>query len=235
MYVHKVEVAGRSEATAVNHLLVEAKNKGYDYVFKVDDDHVLPPTTLQDLIKWLHKAEEKSKTKCLVSGVTPWMHRVWEWASGPDDPVKRTQDVLEPMTDVYLRPPHDPAVLEQKFRHRIDIGHFDKYDVHGLVRTKLASAANFLMRPESQVLWSDIGQSSLFADAVWFLQLQAFLGYELYFDPGTWVWHVAAPSGGVREKEGDLDKVSHWDHQRRLQLDGLLEELKMGRQGWPAK
>lgn len=237
--VRQVGVSGRSEATAVNHILCEAAAQKYAFVFKVDDDHVLPPTALESLLVALDKAESRMKERgvkapALVSGVTPWMHRVWEGACGPDDKTKRTQELRPPVTDVYLRS-YDATVRDRGYAHEIDIGHFDKYDAHGLVQTKLASAANFLMRPDTRLLWSDVGQSSLFADAIWFLQLQKFLGYELYFEPGTWVWHVVAPSGGVRESEEDHDKKSWWDQRRRIQLDRLLMDFGMGDRGCLSK
>lgn len=219
----QVDVSGRSEATAVNHILSRAMSEGYDFVYKVDDDHVMPPDTLERMIAALEKAEELGHKNVLISGVTPWMYAPWEGAAAPDDPVRRTQEITGPLTDIYL----------ENGKHKIEVGHFHKYDHRALVETKLASAANFLMRPDVSVLWSDVGHSSLFADAIWFLQLQKFLGYRLFFDPGLWVWHVAAPHGGVRDKEGEHDKLSEADDRRRDQLDQVLKSLEMGKPGWP--
>jgi len=226
--------AGDSMVVPTNRILVEAEDRGYDWVYKVDDDHVLPPDALSSLLQATELVEAGSEAPVLVSGVTPWMHRVWEKASGPDDPVKMPGSFKPPLTDVWLEPA--ARRMGVGHRHEIDIGHFDKYGSHTVVRTKLASAANFLMRPDTRILWADMCGRSLYADVVWFLQLQSYLGYELYFETGVWAWHVTAPSGGTRTGQEDHVKGrSEEEALRKRQVDRFLEATGWTERGLPER
>jgi len=228
--------AGASMVAPTNRILVEAEDRGYDGVFKVDDDHVMPPGTLHNLLQaaMLQEATdgpEEAHKRVLVSGVTPWMHRVWKGASGPDDAVRSMRDVAEPISDIWLEPAD--RRLAQGYRHHTDVNHFDKFASHVVARTTIASAANFLMRPDTRILWSDMSGRSNLADIAWFLQLQRYLGYELYFETGVWVWHVVAPSGGTRKGQETFDKGTGEDEAlRRRQIDKLVEQLGFGAKGY---
>lgn len=215
--------SGHSMVVPVNRILVEAEDRGYDWVFKVDDDHVMPPATLSSLIQGAQIAEDGHPV--VISGVTPFMHRVWEGASSPYDAPKFAATAMAPLTDIWLETEKDSA--SRGYRHKIEVRHFDQYVSSTVIRTKLGSAANFLMRPDTLILWSDIGGRCLLADAVWFIQLQKLLGYRLYFDVGIAVWHVTAPSGGTRTGEEDFIKGNDSVIAiRRRHLDRVLERLE---------
>jgi len=219
---------GRSEATAVNRILFEAVTGSYSYVYKVDDDHVLPSNTLEELLSDLEQLEDEDDSLYLVSGVTPWMKKVWDGASGPGDDVKVVLKEHRKGSMVFTDCWVDADL-------GMEIGHFDRYLSSEVVRTKLASAANFMMRPDIRLLWSDIGESSKYADAIWFLQLQKFLGYKLYIDTGVEAWHVVAPTGGVREQADALVKESSWDKDREVQLCYSMIQFGMDDRGISAK
>lgn len=190
-FVHS-QTVGHSSTVPMNRLLMEAAVRDYDWLYRLDDDHVVPPKALEIL----HKNAvflEKKHDKVAVSGVTPWMHRVWEGASGPDDPPKTLAH--EPLS-YFEQSEHDAEYFMR-------IGHFDRYAYSMVVKTDLLSSANFLIRPKIPILWADIGPRCLWADAIWFLQLKVFLGYNFYINTGVEVWHVAAPSGGVRQGQED--------------------------------
>jgi len=227
--VEKVSVSGRSEATAVNRILVQSTLQGYDAVYKVDDDHILPPKTLGVLYGDLTRLERDSEHgtgKYLVSGITPWMIPAWEGAYGPES----VGDIVPPsMVEFSVS---DAGEL------RNTVGHFLRYPgVKSLLggtlyKSYFASAANFMMRPRCDLLWSDIGESSLFADAVWFLQLRTFLDVTLAFDTSVEVWHAAAPSGGVR-RDGTpgcdtFEKGGREDVLRSNYLKHLLSTFGVG-------
>lgn len=212
--VVSVPVSGHSEATAVNYILVEARRREVDFVFKVDDDHLLPADTLGRLMEGILRAERKDASPVLLSGVTPWMdHAEYapEEVRNQKEPLKKA---TAPLTDIWL----------ENSKVCIRAGHFFRYSEAAVVQTNLASAANFMMRPDARVLWSDTGNSSLFADALWFIQLQVLLHYRLFIDTSVEVWHVAAPHGGVKEK-GNLEKNSRWDDVRRTALEVALKDF----------
>lgn len=219
LFTLHVPAGGRSEATAVNRILMEAWSRRYGYVFKVDDDHVVPPDAL-DRLKRSVLSMERSDSPALVSGITPWMHEAWPGAAKA--------------SDVAVRPPLESPITRfvmEDSKLEIAVGHFTRFDpgvVGGWSRaqhpTQLASAANFMMRPDVGFLWSDIGESSLYADAIWFMQLAKFGNYRFAFDLGCEVWHVAAPSGGVRRKDGEFMKKDGEDKIRKEQLVSLARE-----------
>ena len=215
--VRSVPVTGRSESTAVNYLMLKAYQCSHEYIYKVDDDHVLPP----DALHRLECSYEGSSHDApwIISGLTPWMHRIGEGLSGPGDSVRPASELVDTGEVSYISRSFDGSL-------EINIGHFNRYNADRLAPTELASAANFFMKPDIRLLWSDTGPSSLFADAVWFLQLREFLDYELFFDLGVHAWHVAAPSGGVREQLDCYAKGSRWDKQRVRHLDHVYSALK---------
>ena len=210
-------VAGKSEGVAVNRILVMSKLEGYDYVFKVDDDHVLPPDSLELLVRY-HREAAPGGTPVLLSGVTPWMRQVFDGAASPYDNEKTLGDVG----------PRGITFVDQVLNGgevALEIGHFNRYAVNTLAPTELASAANFFLVPDVRILWSDVGESSKYADAMWFIQLRKLLGYKLFFLTGLNVWHAAALSGGVREEEGNFQKTSPEDAFRELLLAELFGAL----------
>ena len=214
--IRRVPVVGKSEAAAVNYLLVEAARGDYSFLYKIDDDHIIPPFALSRLTKTWEELSEKYGQNIILSGLTPWMHAAWEGATDPSDP---------PRDSTYL----DNGLLTRIEKDRngdlkIEPNHFFRYKLSCLKETQLASAANFFMSPDIRLLWSDLGPSSLYADAVWFLQLRKFLGYRMWFDLSLEVWHSAAPHGGVRELADDFGKQSSWDLARLY----WLEEFEKG-------
>jgi glycosyltransferase involved in cell wall biosynthesis len=211
----RVDVAGRSEVTAVNRIILTAYLENYDFVYKIDDDHVLPPIALNQFLSVM-RTREKCKEPCLISGVTPWMKKVFDDGSSPSDPLRSTVVSQRGMTYVA-------EVFEEDVR--LQIGHFSRYDSAERVPTELASAANFFFRPDIRILWSDIGRSSKYADAVWFTQLQKLLGYEFFFLSGVPVWHVAAHQGGVRELPEVFCKDFEEDALRANFFAKLLQEF----------
>lgn len=202
---HRVDVVdwfpscGRSEAAAVNYILHSAKNGNYDLVFKVDDDHVLEPTCLQVMSSAYYSLP--TDKKAILSGVTPWMYCVRPGCSSPYDK-KRCASTLGEYVS-YLKQVDDDI--------EVVINHFDRYLDNFVARTQIASAANFMLKPDINCLWSDVSQSSFYLDAMWFLRLRHFFDYEFFFHLGVNVWHVAAESGGVRTEEGNLEKNGLWD------------------------
>lgn len=212
----KVEASGRSEVVAVNRILVEAQLQGYGFVYKVDDDHVLPANTLATLRK-NHAFYSKSTADILLSGVTPWMAQVFPGAASPHD-LPRSVSSLGARGVSYIDEVSGSEVT-------MEIGHFFRYAEDMVVRTELASAANFFLRPDTRILWSDICGSSKYADAVWFTQLREILQYQLYFLLGLNVWHVAAPTGGVREQASEFEKLSSDDVLRGQHLGRIYGEL----------
>jgi len=213
----EVDVAGKSEAAAVNRILVEAFLSGYGFVYKVDDDHILPPDALEKLRR--AHTNLRGEHPVLLSGVTPWMFEAYEGASSPyDPPVDASEIGLRGVT--FVR--GDKASVD------VEIGHFCRYNSTDIVRTELASAANFFLQPDIRILWSDVCGSSKYADAVWFLQLRKLLQYRMYFLLSLNVWHVAAPTGGVREELGDFDKSTKCDFLREQILMRVCKELGVG-------
>lgn len=200
--------SGRSEASAVNRILLEARLRGYGFLFKVDDDHLLPPDCLSRLKCLVESADSESPR--IASGVTPWM---WDTFDGGGGASPHDVEASAPSLVTTLAEEEGEVVVE--------IRHFTRYSVLDLDRVRgsdLGSAANFMMRPDTRCLWSDIGPSSLYADAIWFLQLRYLLGYEVVFDLKVPVWHVTAPFGGVRPSHGVYAKVSADDALRKRQL-----------------
>ena len=217
VFIQEVPVCGKSEVVAVNYLLAEAHSREYKLFYKIDDDHVLPPNGLELLCK-AHN-EVNAEGPAIVSGVTPWMEPAWEGAASPSDNKRNISEVDKYITEV------DPKTSE------IRIGHFDRWRQPFVHETQLASAANFMMYPDIRLLWSDTGPSSLFADAVWFLQLRELLGYRMFFHLGVEAWHVAAHVGGVREGENSLfKKTSSWDRQRKRLFESVYRNLIGGKQ-----
>jgi glycosyltransferase involved in cell wall biosynthesis len=217
---HKVDVVsdipacGRSEAVAVNYILSAAKIRGYDLVYKIDDDHVLEPTCLKQLADAFY--EKNDGSNIIVSGVTPWMHSLGPGMSSPFDRLRRNITLGQNVS----------FLMKNEEGTKVVVNHFDRYEEGQIKPTRLASAANFLMKPDMNVLWSDVSPSSFFVDAMWFLRLQHFLNYSLFFHLGVNVWHVAADTGGVRVKEGDLEKDSKWDKHNFDLLCRFAEDLK---------
>ncbi len=219
VFVYSLAPVGRSEAMAVNFMMLEAQHREYSYIYKVDDDHILPPGALERLVAVFNAHDEEGPA--IFSGVTPWMHQTWEDAAGPSSVVAGNPDDFmcgEYLTSI-VRNPSGNLDLEPR--------HFSRYESDEVCETQLASAANFFMVPDTRILFSDTGYSSLFADAVWFLQLRKFLGYKMYFDLGLEAWHVAAPSGGVRDSTGfgNYIKDTPWDDRRRDYLSKMYAEL----------
>jgi hypothetical protein len=212
--VETLEVVGRSEVLAVNRILTKAFEDNYGFVFKVDDDHILPPNALDELCNNVSTLEVKNPV--IVSGVTPWMFRVWEGAAGPEDIVKTSKFSGKLVSRVEI-------VNDEV---NVIIGHYNRFEgVTPLMGTEIASAANFMMRPDCRLLWTDTCGSSLYADAVWFLQLEEFLGYRMWFNTGVNVWHAACPSGGVRDKTGEYVKNSIEDESRRKYFNAFVKSL----------
>ena len=205
-FIDKPNFASRSSVVAVNSILVEAALRGYGYLFFVDDDHVVPPDTLSKLKEFIDEHYQE-KSPVLISGVTPWMHKVWEGAAGPGD-IHSPEDGEEPSDlDIGLNGELQVGTsLFYRWTHPPGRPIFD---------STLASDANFMMKPDLRILQSDLGPSSLHAFSVWFLQLQVLLGYRLYFDVSLNVWHVAAPSGGVRDEDGNHVKDKEADNARK--------------------
>jgi glycosyltransferase involved in cell wall biosynthesis len=210
--IKHVDVAGRSEVAAVNYAMVYATLNEYGYLYKTDDDHLLQP----DLLARLLFAYESSPKPCLVSAMTPFMYRVKEGYSGPDSNPYYAWPEGKPITTIKL----------EDGEASIEIGHFDRCcsDL-GIQPSQLASNANFFMKPECKLLWEDIGQCSLFADAAWMLKLEHYFGYKFFFDTGCVSWHVTAPSGGVREQNNNYEKNSEWDILRKRHLTHLMKEF----------
>jgi glycosyltransferase involved in cell wall biosynthesis len=211
----------RSEVVAVNRILVEARLRGVDFVFKVDDDHILPPDTLSLLMKDIIAQERFSDHKVLVSGVTPWMIEAYEGAVGPGDVV--SYDGGKGSFSYLKKDEGIESVTAM-------VNHFVRYSgvsyEGSLVLTQLASAANFMLRPDIRILWSDTGLRSMYCDAAWFLQLTELLGYSLFFDLSVNVWHAAAPTGGVRVEGEGLLKPSLEDSTRAKVLYAIAQDLK---------
>lgn len=212
-----------SEATAVNRILLEAKREGYELVYKIDDDHVMPPDTLRLLVACHATAEDlcDRSEPVLVSGLTPWMDSVSELSVGPSRPHKAVPVPSHKISQVYLNAESEKAEMI--------VGHWDSYVcvAEPCVRpTGIASAANFMMRPDVRIQWSDNSLSSLFADAAWFVRLQQYLGYRFFFEMNTQVWHVNAKRGGTWKK-GEDTKFGDEDKAQRSLLEFLLRSFKM--------
>lgn len=212
--VVSVKVAGRSEATAVNRILAEAATGGYDAVYKIDDDHLLPPDGLEKLAQGL----EQKQGPAILSGVTPWMHQAFEGAAGPSDKPQGAGSLGEELL-TRIEMSDGRVVIEPR--------HFHRYNcwANHHQPTQLASAANFFMKPDLRILWADTGSSSLGVDAVWFLQLAKFLDYKMYFILDLNVWHMAAPTGGVREEEEHYKKDHASDGDRHLFLTRFCQAM----------
>jgi glycosyltransferase involved in cell wall biosynthesis len=214
-YEH-VNVAGRSEAAAVNVILTTALFNEYDLLYKTDDDHLLQPDTLARLKSAHGLMMAEHCCPVMVSAMTPYMHRVKEGLSGPDSP---------PIG--FL--PKDMQIIKYGFdegKLSIEANQFDRcLTDQGIHPSMLASAANFMMKPDARILWQDLSQSSLHADAVWMLQLETFFGYKFFFDTGCTSWHVTAPSGGVRSKFFEYSKNEIWDERRKQHFKYLVETL----------
>jgi glycosyltransferase involved in cell wall biosynthesis len=213
-YEH-VKVAGRSEAAAVNFLLTEAVFKGYEYLYKTDDDHLLQPDTLERLKKSCKELMQKHVSPVLVSVATPYMKRV-NGFEGPEACPVISWPENHPVIKLGIE--EGELVIEpgQFIRGMTDLG---------IRRSDLASAANFFMKPDARILWEDLGHSSMHADAVWMVQIAKFFGYKFFFDMGCVSWHVTAPSGGVREEYDNYTKVSEWDLRRREHLKYVMTKL----------
>jgi len=184
----------RSEVASVNRILVKA-SEGYDYLFKVDDDHILEGKALSQLKESLEEVEfrQAESKPVIVCGMTPWMWVKFPGASGPD----LCRSVL---------PDNPTAVSIVGDEIYCDTGHFTRVVKRDLVRSQIGSAANFFMKPDIRILWSDFGEASMFSDAVWYLQLRRFFDYDIRFDTGVNVWHVAAPTGGVIKEHSDREE-----------------------------
>jgi len=217
-----VSVVGYSETVAVNAILECAVERGYGYVFKVDDDHWIPSGTLKRFKTLIQKLDPKFEAPVVVSGVTPWMEPAYSGGAGPDDIAQG--DPEEPVT--YLER-HDEAKTVTAI-----VNHFVRYPPEycdpdkSLRETHLASAANFMMRPDTRILWSDTCSRSMYCDAAWFIQLRKLLGYRLYFDLGVNVWHVAAPSGGCRAGENGMLKTDGDNVKRAKFVYQLLKQFE---------
>jgi len=214
VHTEYIQVTGRSEAAAVNFILTFAENAEYDFVYKTDDDHVLQPDTLSRLSSHVKTKFINKECPIAVSAVTPFMYKVGPSLSGPED-------------NPYISFPDDgivtSLVLDEIGEPRIDIGHFTRsFGGIGLRSTHLLSAANFMMVPDSRILWEDIGNSSLHIDAVWMYKLRAILGYNFYFDMDCTSWHVVAPSGGVRVTADDFTKLSVDDFRGKSRLRHIM-------------
>jgi glycosyltransferase involved in cell wall biosynthesis len=214
-YEH-VKVAGRSEVAAVNFILTEAVFKGYEYLYKTDDDHLLQPDTLERLKKACNEQMQKHGAPVLVSAMTPYMKKTGSSYSGPEGLPYISWPESVPITQCCIE--KGELVLEP--------GQFSRFmnDV-GIRYSHLASAANFFMKPDARVLWEDIGHCSMHADAVWMIQIAKFFGYKFFFDTGCVSWHVTAPSGGVREEDDNYTKMSDWDARRREHLAYVMVKL----------
>lgn len=199
----------KSETIAVNRILYLAYEAEVDFLYKIDDDHILPHDTMIRLVEDMFFLEGKTDGRVLVSGVTPWM---WPAFEGAWDAESMSNDV-PPVPLTYLKEDSEcPGKLTAV------INHFNRWGSQNMeepvVYTELASAANFMMRPDIRVLWSDTGTRSMYCDAAWFVQLKRLLDYRLYFDVSLNIWHVAAPSGGVRDGEPTLEKPDEEDKMR---------------------
>lgn len=206
-FIDRPNFGSRSSVIAVNTILTEAALRKYGYLFFVDDDHTVPPDTLERMRVFIDEFPTKS---ILISGVTPWMHRAWDGAAGPEDIINRkdgdepsslsvdSNGVLNVGTDLFYR--WNYSLMKSP-----------------IVESTLASDANFMMKPDLRILQSDLGPSSLHAFSIWFLQLKKLLNYSLFFDVSLNVWHVAAPSGGVRDEDGN--------HVKNREADNVRKEL----------
>jgi len=203
---HRVDVVtdfalcGLSEAAAVNHILSVAESKRYDFVYKVDDDHVLEPHCLRTLSLSLTSTNKYNPS--LISGMTPWMHSIGPGMSSPSDDARHTHELGPNVTYLECK----DTVL------KVVINHFDRFEEPEIRSTVLASAANFMMKPDTRILWSDVSGSSFYLDAMWFLRLRNLLSYSLFFHTGVNAWHVAADTGGVRTEKGNHEKNSDIDY-----------------------
>jgi len=218
-YLCEAKVVGRSEAASVNQIMYAAYYQGYGHVYKIDDDHVLPPNALTALKNVYRGLEHRTEPvgRVILSGVTPWMAVAWEGASGPATPPVNADGITGNIT----------GIVETDGDIEVRSGHHDQYAQSIIQETQLPSAANFFMRPDISILWSDICESSLYADAVWFLQLRKFLNYQMYFYTGISIWHVAANVGGVRERDS-FEKDSFHDGIRKEFLRSFYYLLKDG-------
>jgi len=222
--LESVTVAGRSETVAVNHILAKAVEQKYGYVFKVDDDHYLPQGTLRRLQIAIHELDPNADKPVLISGVTPWMKAAYVGAAGPGD--MSEGEPTEPLTHLNWDVISEEATAI--------VNHFVRYpaSIRGeseLVKTQLASAANFMMRPDTRILWSDTCSRSMYCDAAWFIQLQALLNYRLFFDLSLNVWHVAAPTGGCRDGEEGFLKTDADNQRRATFMYHLLRQFGIAR------
>ena len=222
----------KSEVSAINRILVEADLMGYGFIFKVDDDHVMPPLTLEYLRSFLTGDRAVAPTEgvpAIVSGVSPWMEPAWDGAIGPSD-IRPTKDGENP-ADMWVEERDDETLIH------FNNGHFYRWEYSGLkaypwvVPNKRVHPANFMMRPDSRILWTELGSSSMYADSVWSIQLQTLLKYEIYMDLTVNVWHVAAPHGGVREEVGNHLKDSTSDNLRKQWLIKLLKDTGLDKPG----
>lgn len=215
-YYERVEVAGRSESAAVNTILAFALFGEYDLLYKTDDDHLLQPDTLERLKKAHSELMSEHGVPVMVSAMTPYMHQVGPGMSSPHS-----------LPIVSL--PDDFRVIKYEVigdRLVVDANQFDRcVSDLGVFPSMLASAANFMMKPDARILWQDMGHSSLHADAIWMIQLSKFFGYKFFFDTGCISWHVTAPSGGVRDKCDEYSKTSEWDEKRKEHLKYVISSL----------
>jgi len=214
----RVPVAGRSEATAVNRILTTAVIEDYEFVFKVDDDHVCPPKTLRKLREVILLREKEGPWPVLVSGAIPWMFKAWEEASGPEDICSVASLGERPVITMRIDPKTPSVCGDWTLKCKVE--HFTRYtddEGKGFIReSDFGAAAEFMLRPDARILWSDVGESSIYADAYWFKQLERFLDYTFWFDLSVNVWHVAAPAGGVRREGQNPDDLFYKDEEEDI-------------------
>jgi len=218
----RVQAAGFSSVVPTNRLIMEAVDREYDWLFKIDDDHILPPNTLMKLLgDAKRKEKEHPDSEVVISGVTPWAHKVWEGASGPLD--GRKSIAHEPLS--YFKEETSENGVTKKYS--MVVGHFDRYETEELVETQFPSAANFLIRPKVPILWADIGPRCLWADVIWFLQLKCFLGYNFYVNTGIDIWHMVASTGGCRDGQFDYVKGTEVEEKLRgRELDRFITKYE---------
>lgn len=218
--VHTVHLGdgGRQASQARNYAQIRCKT---DLLMCVDDDMWFEPGAIQQMVIHFFELEEKYEgTPVALSALTPYIDEGYE---GPK------------AGDLLTWPPKDEKTIEiistpgQSMPFQLILRQNCSYRRNGSYPIRPSDAITpgvYMMRPDIMIANWDTSDQSMFTDIAWSLQLEMLRGYKFFFDIGTRVYHLNAPSGGTRIVEGDFRKQRKFFDTNAKAIEMLLEERK---------
>lgn len=212
---------GRSPAVAFNRAMVEADRE--DIVLVLDDDMWIAPDYIEHMVESFIQLEQSHDDPVVLSGVTPWMDAAWEGIG----PHVTSRPLDEATAVIQLLGFADWFDTKTRSFEIIALQN-TSYGLAGSKESQLRpshaiSPANFMLRPELKIPWSDVGHPFVYADLAWSLQARSLLNYQIWFDLRCEAWHVNDSGGGLRLGEGNFDKEGPGKEAQGRRVERLLQ------------